>query len=89
MSNFKLTFYEACFHTIEVEAHDAAEAEQIARSCINAKPDTAKTNSRGLVRWHVEPAAEAEAGARASHPSGESDPAVTPGCPASVILLAR
>lgn len=54
MGTFTVIFEEERFHTLEVEAHDSAEAERIARSCLDARPDFALVKSRGLVRWAVE-----------------------------------
>jgi hypothetical protein len=56
MNRFTVTFYEACFHRVTVAAEDAASAEGVARDILSWNPEAARTKTRGLVRWHVEPA---------------------------------
>lgn len=55
MPDFRFTFYQAAFHTIQVDGTDAQEAEQVAREYITKFPGSARTTTRDLVRWNVEP----------------------------------
>lgn len=51
---FRVTLYQAAFHTITVDADDAAQAEQVAKHYAGTFPGTARTTTRDLVRWNVE-----------------------------------
>lgn len=52
---FRVTLYQASFHTISVDAEDAAQAERLAKHYAGTFPGTARTITRDLVRWNVEP----------------------------------